>query len=119
MTGKLKWLQIVCFVVTVVAFLLGVWAGGGERLLYVAVSPDGRERVEVYTPTRLQRWVEQRKDLPGVLRLVHVSDAGPVGSDSEVIELSGAGSAIWSETTVQLGTTAVFDRKSGRWQTVP
>lgn len=103
----------------VVSLPLGVHLGGGGRLLYTTPSPDGSERVEFHAPPRWRAWLAPAADLAATVRLVRVGDAEPLSEDSPVIELSGAGPALWTAGSVQVGTTAVFDRRSGRWRTEP
>ena len=101
----------------VVALPIGIQLGGGERLLYTTPSPDGRERVEFYAPPRWRAWLAPDFDSAGTLRLVRINDAESLSEDSAVIELSGAGPVFWWEDKVQLGTTAVLDRRTRRWDT--
>lgn len=98
---------------------LGIYLGGGANLLYATASPDGRERVEFHTPARWRALLAPAADLAATARLVRVGDAVLLSEDSPVIELSGAGPAIWTSAGIQVGTTAVLDRQSGRWQIGP
>lgn len=101
----------------VVALPIGAQLGGGERLLYATPSPNGLERVEFYAPPRGRAWLAPDFDLAGTLRLVRVNDAESLSEDSAVVELSEAGEVYWSKDSVQLGTTAVLDRRTRRWDT--
>jgi hypothetical protein len=92
---------------------LGAWGAGGARLITTLPSPDGRQRVELYAPTRWQG-LGMSADLPAVARLVRVADSAPLG-ESAPFEASGEVRPIWSATEVQIGTTAVADRRTGRW----
>lgn len=112
-------LLLAAVVGAVVSLPLGIYLGGGINLFYTTASPDGRERVEFHTPARWQAWLAPAADLAATARLVRVGDGEPLSEDSPVIELSGAGPAIWTPAGVQVGTTAVLDRRSRRWQTGP
>ena len=96
---------------------LGVYWGGGMRLIDVLRSPDGRERIEYYTPSRWQLLFARRGDMPAIARLVRLDDTAVV-HDSGVFDLSGEGQAIWAGNVVQIGTSAVYDRRTARWEII-
>lgn len=91
---------------------------GGSRLIDVALSPDGRYRVEQYSPKRWQVWVEPPADMPGFARLSRTNEGQSLG-DSEVFEQSGNGTIDWFPGGVQVGSSASFEYREGRWHTEP
>ena len=55
-------------------------------------------------------------DMLGFVRLVRVAGNEELGT-SEAFELSGSDPAFWDRGVAQVGTSAVFNRASGRWST--
>lgn len=113
----MRWplLPVFTFILGVlIALSLGVYVAGGSHLIDTIPLPDGRERVEFYTPMRWQSASGRHGDMPAWARLVRVRDSAPL-ADSGVFDLSDQGQAIWSGNTVQIGTSAVFHRATGMW----
>lgn len=96
------------------ALPLGLYLGGGGTLMLVAPSPDGRERVELYRPTRWQRLLGHDRD-DAVARVAR-ADTGETLGVSPIFYASGMGPVAWRKGGVDLGMAASWDRASGRWQ---
>lgn len=93
---------------------LGAYAGGGEKLADIKPSPDGRERLEFYYPDRWRSFWNPHADYYVQARLVRVPSAEVLGT-SAPFDMSGDGEVFWERDTVQIGTSAVFDRRTGKW----
>lgn len=104
------------FAIVVAALLvaLAVYLSGGSTELLSETSPDGRERIEFVTPTRGQQLFVSGYDMPARARLRRVGSNAVLGT-SGIFDLSGQGEVFWDKDRVQVGTSAVFDRKAGRW----
>ena len=96
-------------------FAAGFYSAGGSRLLNVVVSPDGRERLEEYSPPRWRSLTVGNRELPAYLRLTDRASGMPIGHDSPIVDLEDAGAPIWETGSVSLGVLARFDRSTGRW----
>lgn len=95
---------------------LGIYSSGGSTLLFSVSSPDKAERLDFYSATRWQSLGHGNADMLGFVRLVRVAGNEELGT-TEAFELSGSGPAFWDRGVVQVGTSAVFNRASGRWST--
>ncbi len=94
----------------------GFWFASGMLLISTKVSPDGRERVELYSPPHWQTLGWTRFDLPGVARVTRLADGASLGT-SDVFELSGSGGDVYFDTdVVQVSTIAVYRRSTGKWE---
>lgn len=93
---------------------LGIYWSGGSTAILQQSSPDGRERVEFVTPTRGQALFLDY-EMPARARLVA---GGKVLGTSAPFELSGQGEVFWEKDVVQVGTSAVFDRSTGKWDVI-
>lgn len=92
---------------------------GGSRLIAANASPEGRYRVDMYTPSRGQRLFEPGRDSPAFVRLTRLADGAELG-DSDVFEIAGEGTTpIWFPGGVQQGSSASFEFRKGRWETDP
>lgn len=89
------------------------WALGGSTLISVQMSPDRRERVELYAASRWQGLVSPEADLLGYARLTDAQ--GRTEGESGAFELSGHSEVIWGPDVVQVSSSAVFDRVTRRW----
>jgi hypothetical protein len=100
------------------AFGVGIAAGayltGGEQLSQVRLSPDGRERLELYYPDRWHRFLNPNGDLYVFARVTRVPEEQLLGT-SPPFEMSGAGPVEWTRSGVEVGTAATWDRATGRW----
>jgi hypothetical protein len=99
--------------VIVLGVLLGFYLSGGSKPIYTTASPDGKERIEFLTPTRGQQLFVSSYDMPARARL-RAADGEVLGT-SGAFDLSGQGQVYWDKDTVQVGTSAQFDRKTRRW----
>jgi hypothetical protein len=97
-----------------VGIAVGAHGAGGVRLSYSSLSPDGRERLDVYHASRWRALLTPGADMPGFVRLVRLAGDETLGT-SPTFELSGGGRVIWSREQVQLGSSASFDRTTGTW----
>lgn len=104
------------FALVVAALLvaLTVYLSGGSTEILSETSSDGRERIEFVTPTRGQQLFVSGYDMPARARLRSVGSDAVLGT-SGVFDLSGQGEVFWNTDAVQVGTSAVFDRKTRRW----
>lgn len=96
------------------ALPLGLHWGGGATLVSAETSPDGRERLELYRPTRWQRLTGADSHDYAVARLANAADGAELAT-SEPFYLDGAGRTRWASDRVDVGTAASFDRGTGRW----
>jgi hypothetical protein len=80
----------------------------------VTLSPDGRERLELYQPARWQRLLGKGDDEYAFAR---ISDAasGDRLTTSPVFYFQGAGPTRWTPQGVEIGMAAKFERRSGQW----
>lgn len=106
----------------VLAFVVGaatatpitMHAAGGRKLIGVENGPGGVERVEIYGPDNGEAWFYARGyDMPGRVRLTNTRNSTVLGT-SPLLELSGAGAAVWTDGAVRIGS-ATFDRKKQSW----
>ena len=96
-----------------VGLAVGVYLAGGATLSNSNSSPDRRERLDFYHATRWQElWISA--DSPGFVRLVRLAGDETL-STSPPFEMSGSGEVSWDERGVHVGSTASFDRRTGRW----
>ena len=96
---------------------LYVYGSGGAYRFDSARSPDGREAVDFYAATRLQRWLHPGGDLIGYVGLRRLSDDATLAT-SESFELTGEHLVMWDRTQVQVGSSAVYDRAQRRWSVI-
>lgn len=96
------------------ALPLGLSLGAGGDLQLISLAPDGRERVEIYGPTRWQRLIGYDRD-DAVARIADVAN-GETLSISPVFYSNDMGSVAWRRDGVDLGMAAHWDRATGRWQ---
>jgi hypothetical protein len=116
MSGK-RWLPIAALIVGAAGGVpVGLHWGGGDTLADVEVSPDGRERLEIYRPTRWQRLLGYDAHDYAVARLSRAADGEMLGT-SGPFYLDGAGPVTWGTGVVSLGSAARYDRSTGRWTT--
>ncbi|QYE34673.1 MULTISPECIES: hypothetical protein [Sphingosinicellaceae] len=95
---------------------LGIWATGGSTLQGIVVSPDGRERLEYYSPARWQGPYFHSGIMPVVIRLTTTGDNAVVG-ESRVVDIGGGSAGvIWRRDFVQVGSVALYRRSTGRWE---
>lgn len=97
------------------ALPLGVYLAKSGELMSVAVSPDGRERLELYHVARWQQLSGYADRDDAVARIADVA-TGDTLTTSPVLYTSGMGSVTWRRTGVDIGMAASWDRASGRWQ---
>ena len=90
-----------------------VYLSGGAELISSYAAPDGREKVELVGPTRWQQLIAGNADMPGVARFVDAN--GVVVATSPMLELSGEGQVYWQADSVQVGSSAIYDRRARRW----
>lgn len=86
-------------------------------MIYSKVSPDGAERIDFYHPTRWQSWFHTDEDMPASVTLTRLAGEETLGA-SGVFNLAGGAEVFWDKATVQIGSSAVFDRDTGKWTIV-
>ena len=91
-----------------------VYGTGGAERFGVQRSPDGKEAIEFYTATRWQKLSGPSGDLVGTVAL-RPGDNAPIAR-SAPFAMSGEGEVFWGAAQVQIGTSARFDRQTGRWE---
>ncbi|WP_419809896.1 hypothetical protein [Sphingomonas sp.] len=117
MSRRLK--RLIVAIITVMSLSAGIAIGayfaGGATLTHSEVSPDGSERLDYYNATRWQALrMTGRADAPGFVRLVQLAGEETLGT-SPPFETSGSGEVTWDKERVSVGSTASFDRRTGRW----
>lgn len=113
---RVRWGVVIAFVLGVaLALPLGMYLGGGERLISASASPDGRERLELYQPSRWHRLVRGYADHDYAVARISDAASGDRLSESSVFYLQGAGPAEWTPQGVQIGMAARFDRRNQHW----
>jgi hypothetical protein len=98
----------------VAALPLGLHWGGGATLVSAELSPDGRERLELYRPTRWQRLTGAGEHDYAVARLSRTADGAALAT-SDPFYLDGAGRTRWGPDRVDVGAAASFDRGTSSW----
>lgn len=93
---------------------VGVYQEGGAATPFFQLSPDGKERVDLHHATRWQAHRMPNADSPGFIRLARLAGDEPLGTPAPS-EMSGSGKVTWDETGVHVGSTATFDKRTGRW----
>lgn len=114
MTARRRWLLLLLIAGAIAAAWLIPYERGGSTLIATQRSPDGREQVQLYSATRWQAMWQPNADLLGFATLSRVADGRTVATSS-AFEMSGEGEVFWTKDGVQVGSSAVFDRATGRW----
>ena len=99
-----------------IALLIGMHHDATGRLIAVERSPDGKERLALYRPGPLQRWLGYSAHDYAVARLSRNAD-GSIVATSPPFYYDGAGQIHWAADGVDVGVAARFDRATGRWST--
>lgn len=113
---RVRWGIVIAFLLGVaLALPLGFYLASGERLISATVSPDGRERLELYQPSHWQRTVLGYVDHDYAFARVSDAASGDRLSTSPVFYLQGAGPTQWTPQGVQIGMAARYDKRTQRW----
>jgi hypothetical protein len=113
-TGKVIPAIVSATLLVVGAVAFALYGSGGSRLFETSRSPKGDEQIDFYSATRWQAMRNPNADLQGYVRLRRVADGAVLGT-SDAFELSGESLVIWRADRIQIGTSAVYDRASGKW----
>ena len=92
----------------------GLYLTGGAKPVMSDVSPDGRERLELASPSRWEWLTGPSADMAVTARIFDVA-SGSSSVRSPVFEASGEAETFWEADRVQIGSSAAYNRTTGKW----